>query len=39
VTRYYQNAITIMDADQLGGAITEQLSDLFDEKARRRKLN
>lgn len=39
VTRYYQNAITIMDADQLGGAITEQLSDLFDEKTRKRRLN
>ncbi len=38
VTRYYQNAITVMDADQLGGAITEQLSDLFDE-SRKRRLN
>ncbi len=36
VTRYYQNAITVMDADQLGGAITEQLSDLFDEKTRKK---
>lgn len=36
VTRYYQNAITIMDAEQLGGAITEQLAALFDEKTRRR---
>lgn len=33
VTRYYQKAITIMDAEQLGGAITEQLSDLFEERA------
>ncbi len=33
VTRYYQKAITIMDAEQLGGAITEQLSELFEEKA------
>ena len=32
VTRYYKNAITIMDADQLGGAITDQLANLFDEK-------
>ncbi|WP_417316928.1 cobaltochelatase subunit CobT [Emcibacter sp.] len=39
VTRYYQNAITIMDAEQLGGAITEQLAALFDEKPARRKLN
>ncbi len=39
VTRYYQNAITVMDAEQLGGAITEQLSDLFDEKSRKRCLN
>jgi len=35
VTRYYQNAITVMDAEQLGGAITEQLSDLFEGKAHR----
>ncbi|MFC7048430.1 cobaltochelatase subunit CobT [Emcibacter nanhaiensis] len=39
VTRYYQNAITIMDAEQLGGAITEQLADLFDDKPGRRKLH
>lgn len=39
VTRYYQNAITVMDAEQLGGAITEQLSELFDEKSRKRRLN
>jgi cobaltochelatase CobT len=31
VTRYYKNAITIMDADQLGGAITEQLALLFED--------
>ncbi len=31
VTRYYKNAITIMDADQLGGAITDQLANLFAE--------
>jgi len=37
VTRYYQNAITVMDADQLGEAITEQLADLFDTKAQKRK--
>ncbi|MCC3860304.1 cobaltochelatase subunit CobT [Pseudemcibacter aquimaris] len=32
VTRYYKNAITIMDAEQLGGAITDQLAMLFDDK-------
>jgi cobaltochelatase CobT len=31
VTRYYKNAITIMDAEQLGGAITDQLASLFEE--------
>ncbi|CAN5362990.1 cobaltochelatase subunit CobT [soil metagenome] len=30
VTRYYQKAVTIMDADQLGGTIIEQLAALFD---------
>jgi len=41
VTRYYRRAVTITDAEQLGGAITDQLADLFDTndgtpKARRR---
>lgn len=31
VTRYYKRAVTIVDAEQLGGAMTEQLADLFDE--------
>ena len=31
VNRYYKRAVTIVDAEQLGGAITEQLADLFDE--------
>ncbi len=31
VTRYYRRAVTIMDAEQLGGAIVEQLAQLFDE--------
>ncbi len=31
VTRYYQRAVTIVDAEQLGGAMTEQLASLFDE--------
>jgi cobaltochelatase CobT len=30
VTRYYARAITIMDAEQLGGALVEQLAGLFD---------
>ena len=33
VTRYYSKAVTIVDAEQLGGAMTEQLIDLFAEKA------
>ncbi|MBI1182433.1 MAG: cobaltochelatase subunit CobT, partial [Alphaproteobacteria bacterium] len=32
VTRYYKRAVTITDAEQLGGAITEQLASLFDEE-------
>lgn len=32
VTRYYKRAVTIVDAEQLGGAMTEQLASLFDEK-------
>ena len=30
VTRYYERAVTIMDAEQLGGTMVEQLADLFD---------
>lgn len=30
VTRYYNRAVTIMDVEQLGGVIIEQLADLFD---------
>ena len=30
VTRYYERAVTITDAEQLAGAITEQLAALFD---------
>jgi cobaltochelatase CobT len=32
VGRYYRRAVTIVDVEQLGGAITEQLADLFDEE-------
>jgi len=30
VTRYYERAVTIMDAEQLGGTMVEQLAALFD---------
>jgi cobaltochelatase CobT len=33
VTRYYRKAVTIVDAEQLGGAMTEQLIELFAEDA------
>ena len=35
VTRYYKNAITITDIEQLAGAMTEQLAQLFDKKDKR----
>jgi len=31
VTRYYRRAVTIMDAEQLGGTMMEKLAELFDE--------
>ncbi|GAB4121894.1 MAG: cobaltochelatase subunit CobT [Rhodothalassiaceae bacterium] len=31
VTRYYRRAVTILDAEQLGGAMTDQLAALFEE--------
>ncbi|WP_088343573.1 MULTISPECIES: cobaltochelatase subunit CobT [Rhodomicrobium] len=34
VTRYYSRAVTITDAEELGGAMTEKLAELFDEHAR-----
>jgi cobaltochelatase CobT len=39
VTRYYRKAVTIFDADQLGGAMMAQLTGLFDDdrNGRRRK--
>ena len=44
VTRYYRRAVTLVDAEQLGGAMMEKLAELFDEdpgapdaKPRRRK--
>ena len=37
VTRYYRRAVTIVDADELAGAMTEQLASLFaDESTARR---
>ena len=32
VTRYYSRAVTIMDADQLAGAMVEQLANLFESR-------
>ena len=32
VTRYYRRAVTIMDAEQLGGTMIEQLAGLFEEE-------
>lgn len=32
VTRYYRRAVTLMDVDELGGAVMTQLTDLFDEE-------
>ena len=32
VTRYYRRAVTIIDAEELGGAMVDQLAALFDEK-------
>ncbi|VAV93174.1 Aerobic cobaltochelatase CobT subunit [hydrothermal vent metagenome] len=36
VTRWYKRAVTITDAEQLGGAITDQLAGLFAQKPTRR---
>jgi cobaltochelatase CobT len=33
VTRYYRRAVTIVDAEELGGAMTDKLAELFDETA------
>ncbi|MCC0043940.1 MAG: cobaltochelatase subunit CobT [Brucellaceae bacterium] len=32
VTRYYRRAVTIVDAEELAGAMTEQLASLFEEE-------
>ncbi|MEJ0061737.1 MAG: cobaltochelatase subunit CobT [Alphaproteobacteria bacterium] len=36
VTRYYRRAVTLSDAEQLGGAIMEQLAMLFERDGKRR---
>ena len=33
VTRYYRRAVTIVDAEELGGVMTEKLAELFEETA------
>ncbi len=35
VTRYYRRAVTLMDAEELGGTMMAQLADLFDEESPR----
>ncbi len=35
VTRYYRRAVTIVDAEELAGAMTEQLANLFAEESTR----
>jgi cobaltochelatase CobT len=35
VTRYYRRAVTITDAEELGGTMLAKLSELFDEDAAR----
>jgi cobaltochelatase CobT len=36
VTRYYRRAVTIVDADELAGAMTEQLASLFEDQSQQR---
>ena len=35
VTRYYGRAVTIVDAEELGGTLMQNLTDLFDDEPRR----
>jgi cobaltochelatase CobT len=37
VTRYYKRAVTIVDAEELGGVMTEKLAELFEEGTARGK--
>ena len=32
VTRYYRRAVTLLDAEELAGALTDELASLFDEQ-------
>jgi cobaltochelatase CobT len=34
VTRYYRRAVTLLDAEELAGALTDELAALFDEESR-----
>ncbi|MFD0915077.1 cobaltochelatase subunit CobT [Pseudahrensia aquimaris] len=38
VTRYYQRAVTIVDAEELAGAMTDQLAELFAEQTTTRRV-
>ena len=37
VTRYYRRAVTINDAEELGGTMMQNLTELFDEKLDKKK--
>jgi len=37
VTRWYSRAVTITDLEELGGAMTEKLAELFEEKPKKRR--
>ena len=39
VTRYYRRAVTVTDAEELAGVMTEKLAELFDEDVAWRQLN
>lgn len=39
VTRYYRRAVTIVDAEELGGTMMQKLSELFEESARSQALS
>jgi cobaltochelatase CobT len=39
VTRYYRRAVTVTDAEELAGVMTEKLAELFDEGVVRRRLH
>ena len=39
VTRYYRRAVTVTDAEELAGVMTDKLAELFDEDLAQRRLN